>query len=1059
MQSAEPIKRKRSDPDALDFATLRKDAINLVQQLCGENWTDYNLHDPGVTILEQLCFALTDLSYRSGFPVEDYLTNEKTTIDYEKLGLHQPYEILPSSAVTEADYEKILYDAIPEIDQVRFVTVQSGDHETYGLYTVFVKADMELFRIHAETDTVKDPCIPSETVETLSAKLQELTGTIDYSHSLLDRIAVNLQIRRNTLKRWLNRALRSGQINRGEEVELGKPDQRIGMIRPVLESADNCLEHLENQIAELLRLQTIINDIFPQFPTAWNNAAAANEQLVQWLENSALLFADLHTINELERISAALDQPLQKLDDLVPLLDDLLPQLVALVGQVSQWTKISSDGLVPLQHHAESWCETRLKNEVLRVFSRHRGLCEDIHHIHLVETKPYFLVGEVEVDSFHNPAKVYAEIFFKCARHISSNITIDHYASVLATGAPYEEVFSGPLMQHAYIQDGAVEMPRNSVTIMELMSLIREIDGVRQILNLELADSDGKRYESLDYQLSNYQQHCFPELNISQVDYRMPALSLSLPLPEDNALPSGSDAMPAIGNPTHEAFLDDFRHELKKLTFEYHAFRMNTQSFDQLIRPPQGQQRRLNAYYSIQNYFPAIYGINKYGIPNFKPVDVHAKAKQLKAYLYPFEQLMANYLQNLQSIPDLLSIGSTTEMTHRTQVLDHSNIPKIESLYTESDIDLKQSIDDVPGQYENRREQRKRWLDLQLALYGQRFDEKNLLRFNDYRSTDAESWITELKISYLKKIREISRDRGKGFDYMQPLNKPDQSDAKKHLKPISSALHARIGLLLGLQTTVSDSRITDVLVGKKSRVIPDRELARNIKFVQSDTPNTSIPVIHGFSAGQTDKKKLPARLPVFCDSLFKAGIRLDRYRLVQSEQEETLICFKPEQDSRLWILSKETTPYKAAVYAHQYCRILNQLNQACENFYIVEHILLRKRIPQNHDLKPVDDDFYRYRVSFVFPSWTARFSNLTFRRYAEETIQRNLPAHLFADILWLDFMQLQDFEQRHEAWLEQFQHFNHVCDEALLPQLDQVADQLRLFLIENRPEETCDYWL
>ena len=33
----------------------------LLQELCGETWTDYNLHDPGVSILEQLCYGLTDL--------------------------------------------------------------------------------------------------------------------------------------------------------------------------------------------------------------------------------------------------------------------------------------------------------------------------------------------------------------------------------------------------------------------------------------------------------------------------------------------------------------------------------------------------------------------------------------------------------------------------------------------------------------------------------------------------------------------------------------------------------------------------------------------------------------------------------------------------------------------------------------------------------------------------------------------------------------------------------------------------------------------------------------
>lgn len=64
-----------------------------------------------------------------------------------------------------------------------------------------------------------------------------------------------------------------------------------------------------------------------------------------------------------------------------------------------------------------------------------------------------------------------------------------------------------------------------------------------------------------------------------------------------------------------EALLEETRLELRKLIFEYHAFRNNPQSFQQLIRLPKGQYRALADYSSIQNQFPAIYGINQYGIP------------------------------------------------------------------------------------------------------------------------------------------------------------------------------------------------------------------------------------------------------------------------------------------------------------------------------------------------------------------------------------------------------------------------------------------------------------
>ncbi|QDM29033.1 hypothetical protein FNL56_25060 [Tardiphaga sp. vice304] len=43
----------------LDYAWLKQHGTERIQQLAGQIWTDYNEHDPGVTTLEQLCYALT----------------------------------------------------------------------------------------------------------------------------------------------------------------------------------------------------------------------------------------------------------------------------------------------------------------------------------------------------------------------------------------------------------------------------------------------------------------------------------------------------------------------------------------------------------------------------------------------------------------------------------------------------------------------------------------------------------------------------------------------------------------------------------------------------------------------------------------------------------------------------------------------------------------------------------------------------------------------------------------------------------------------------------------
>jgi hypothetical protein len=60
---------------ALSYAGLRAEALELLGRLCGDQWNDFNSHDPGITILEQLCFALTELAYRSQWSIEDLLAS------------------------------------------------------------------------------------------------------------------------------------------------------------------------------------------------------------------------------------------------------------------------------------------------------------------------------------------------------------------------------------------------------------------------------------------------------------------------------------------------------------------------------------------------------------------------------------------------------------------------------------------------------------------------------------------------------------------------------------------------------------------------------------------------------------------------------------------------------------------------------------------------------------------------------------------------------------------------------------------------------------------------
>ncbi|MCA9685010.1 MAG: hypothetical protein KC457_22700, partial [Myxococcales bacterium] len=93
---------------AMDYAALRSEGLRLLGELGGGQWTDFNSHDPGITILEQCCYAITDLAYRINFTMPDLLAGG----DYEAhASLPSAATILGSQPTTISDLRKLAMDA------------------------------------------------------------------------------------------------------------------------------------------------------------------------------------------------------------------------------------------------------------------------------------------------------------------------------------------------------------------------------------------------------------------------------------------------------------------------------------------------------------------------------------------------------------------------------------------------------------------------------------------------------------------------------------------------------------------------------------------------------------------------------------------------------------------------------------------------------------------------------------------------------------------------------------------------------------------------------------
>ena len=824
MSESRFIERKRRDVMSADsFESLKQEGLRLVQELSGSLWTDYNLHDPGVTILDQLCYALTDLISRTEWETADYLTGADGTIDFDLQALYRPHQIFPSQPITINDYRKMFFDAIPEIDNVWIQTDRDG--QTPGLYGVVVK---------------------------------------------------------------------------------------------LLDVAD---ERERDAASELVR------------------------------------------------------------------------------------------------------------EKIREIYADQRNLCEDLQQdVPIVEPRFFTLHGSVEVESSSEPADILADIYFQCAKRIGPGIVLTPFEEMLRQEKSLEDILTGPLTQHGYIDEEALNQVRQAVTIADLISLIAAIEGVREIHSLWLEDHTGGRVEAITYDASF---QFFPYLQFP---------------PDDEAI----GVRLYKNEREYRATLRRVRRRFDRLNAEYQRLRQTGQSFARVYAPPQGEFRQLRHYFSMQHHFPEMYGINQYGVPDSESSRRKAQAKQLKAYLVFFEQIMANFLANVDAIPRLFSLDQHLRQSYFHQLLDNHHVPHIEPLYQGAMDQVEAHIAQIVGHYDPFVDRRNRILDYLLGMYGEKFTQNSLRNFNYYYTDDELGHeLIRNKIQFLTHLVEISQKRAGALNYREVSWNTDNV----------SGLQKKVGILLGLHYFQTRS-LTDVFTARGLELISDeqyrdvQESTVELEFVdQEDIEERMRQQFHEIpreKPTETDARRLVNEIiflknNVVSESILRNGIYPDSYRVGSRGDDNTFqIIFRPDERSRWYYLASYSTEQEAIEVAKQVPHFLLALNVESEGLHLIEHILLRPLSRDAHEIT-VPDDFYACTISVILPSWTARFSDNAFRQLAEETVRLNCPAHIYPTFYWLDFEEIRVFEELYMTWLD----LKRSRDANGVP-LDTAAEQLIAFLLRHR---------
>lgn len=821
----EPLTISRETPElkSMDYALLREEGLKYIQKIAGKIWTDYNTHDPGITILEVLSYAITDLGYRTAYPMQDLLTPPEGNSAEDIRNFFTAGEILPNRALTANDYRKLMID-------VEVHDAADTDCPYAGVKNAWIekaqKPEVDVFVDNVHSVLTYDPVTPGQSpleLRQLYKVLLEFDECDTYGDLNDNKIIRDLTILQHPL--------------------------------------DTDLEGL------IIRIDVQ----FPRWDNAgldWEDDTAIQLAIID-IEISFLNLSDDFTItpsinsaNEVvlsgTKTSAGGPVPIDGLNDIALKINKFIYQdtgnMLALykkkIAKVSQ-----------------------VVDAVKRTLNENRNLCEDFIEFNALRIEEILVCADIEISLDADVDETQAHIYYEIARFLSATvyfysleemftdcydqykydvtavdidkktftinttlasppeedsvITIsgsnnndgsytvdktrlnrnnDSYtditvketipSDILTEGEkliignvesekcrPTEKVFEGPKLKHGFIKDEELEKAdrKKVIHVSDLIQIIMDVDGVLAVKNIQIANlpqdnEDGSiTSRSVKWCLHlAFDENYVPRLNI-----------------EDSRITFYKDQLPFKAR---QLEVEEIITQLESAERPQRKYRYPFMD----IEPPHGEYKNPGDYYSIQNEFPLVYGIGAEGLPpatENKPNE--AQARQLKGYLMFFDQLLANYLSQLAHVRDLFSMNPDKDdfgdfaigRTYYTQPL-FDIAPNAADLYVDQGGHAD-ALNDLAEDETLFGVRRNKFLDHLMARFSEQFTDYAMLSYR-LSGPKGDTELIEDKLAFLNAYPTISADRGKAINYKKPC----------HLWHIDnvSGLESRASMLLGIET-------------------------------------------------------------------------------------------------------------------------------------------------------------------------------------------------------------------------------------------------------------------
>lgn len=399
-----------------------------------------------------------------------------------------------------------------------------------------------------------------------------------------------------------------------------------------------------------------------------------------------------------------------------------------------------------------------------------RSLTIDFESIQVLDDQNVQLQTSIEIDTQADPEEVYLGILGKIAAYLSPSPCFYSLEECLAQGKPIEEIFDGPLLDHGFIdsQELIGLKRKKNLYASDLIREIMDVTGVRMVEYVVFKSGD--KLNDATFVLDSAKT---PKLDIDNSKVTLKKRQLPIQLNSET---------------------------LVKRYFSNQQNALQRKLVSSSLPRPKGRDRHIERYYSLLLQFPKVYGIGAAGLPSTASEQRRAQAKQLKAYLLLFEQLLANSFSQLAHVKDLFSFRVEQPASYFVASLDDDNVGGLwvdpnnksrgDSLQK---IFAANLVDDTAAQADDW-QRKTRFIDHLLARFAEQFtdyssffvpgaSQKEPLSPEE-RLNEQEGFRTQVqlnKLALLRRYNQIS-SKGTGFNVLAPYGADNRSNLEQNLR-------------------------------------------------------------------------------------------------------------------------------------------------------------------------------------------------------------------------------------------------------------------------------------